>query len=537
MNIVLPVMGGLGLFLYGMNLMGAGLQKIAGNKLKRLIEVLTNNRVLGVLVGAAVTVIMQSSSATTVMVIGFVNAGLMSLTQAVGIIMGANIGTTITAQIIAFKITDYAPIAVAAGVAMWLIASKKKFKDLAEILIGFGILFIGMDMMSGGLKPLAELEAFSNVLISLENSALGMLVGVGLTTLLQSSSASTGLLQALALEGLISIDLTLPMLFGGNIGTTTTAMISSIGANRTAKRAAVIHFLFNVVGTILFMSIFKTPIQELVIRLSPTDVARQIANAHTLFNVGSVLILLPFANLLVKAAIKLVPGGEDELDITESKYLDPRIIETPTIALGQVKKEVLHMGELVLENLKAVEDAFLDESYKDVDEIFEKEKIINKLEREITDFLVKLSGAELSEAQHEEVNVFISIINDIERVGDHIENIAEETDYKYQNNISFSGKAETELRQMFSKCNEVFEKAMLAYRDMDEQLAREVVVIEEEVDSLEKLHRKNHIDRLNKGYCESAPGVLFLDSLSNLERVGDHSFNISMYILDKFKEK
>lgn len=536
MDIVLPVMGGLGLFLYGMNLMGAGLQKVAGNRLKRLIEILTNNRILGVLIGTLVTMIIQSSSATTVMVIGFVNAGLMSLTQAVGVIMGANIGTTVTAQIIAFKVTDYAPIAVAIGVAMWLIASKKKFKDLAEILIGFGILFVGMDMMSSGLKPLAELEAFSNILISLENSALGMLVGVGLTTLLQSSSASTGLLQALAMEGLIDIKLTLPMLFGGNIGTTTTAMISSIGANRTAKRAAVIHFLFNVVGTILFMTLFKTPIENLVLRLSPGDVTRQIANAHTLFNVASVILMLPFAGLLVKAAQFLVPG-DDVLEITASKYLDARIIETPSIALGQARKEVFHMGELALENLTAVESAFLAEKYEDTDHIFEREQTINKIEREITDYLLTLSHADLSDSEHEEITALINIINDIERVGDHIENLAEETDYKYENNIQFSEKAENEMREMFSKCKQVFEKAMFAFRDTDEQMAREAIVLEDEVDALEKLHRKNHIDRLNKGYCESAPGVLFLDSLSNLERVGDHSFNISMYILDKFKEK
>ena len=535
MNIILPVMGGLGLLLYGMNLMGAGLQKIAGNKLKRLIEVLTNNRLLGVLVGTIVTIVIQSSSATTVMVIGFVNAGLMSLTQAVGVIMGANIGTTITAQIIAFNITDYAPIAIALGVTMWLVASKKKSKDLAEILIGFGILFIGMDMMSGGLKPLAELEAFSNILISLENPVLGMLVGIGLTTLLQSSSASTGLLLALASQGLIETHLVLPILFGGNIGTTTTAIISSIGANRTAKRAAVLHFLFNVIGSILFMTILRIPLESLVMWLSPEGVARQIANAHTIFNIASVILLLPFANLLVRAAEFLVPGG-DSLDLTESIYLDTRIIETPSIALGQARKEVFHMGELALENLKEVENVFLGEKQKETDDIFDREQTINKIEKEITDYLLALSHADLTDDEHEEITTLINIINDIERVGDHIENLAEETDYKFDNNIVFSDQAILELKEMFEKCKEVFRKAMIAFRDTDEQIAREAIALEDQVDELEKIHRKNHIDRLNKGYCESTPGVLFLDTLSNLERIGDHSFNISMYTLDKFKE-
>lgn len=534
MNIILPVIGGLGLLLYGMNLMGAGLQKVAGKKLKRLIEVLTNNRLLGVLVGALVTMVIQSSSATTVMVIGFVNAGLMSLTQAVGIIMGANIGTTVTSQIIAFKITDYAPIAIAAGVAMWLIASKKPLKDLAEVLIGFGILFIGMDMMSEGLKPLAELDAFSDVLVSLENPALGMFVGVGLTTLLQSSSGSTGLLQALGSEGLIGIGITLPVLFGGNIGTTTTAILSSVGANKTAKRAAVIHFLFNVTGTILFMTFFRLPMQSLIPSLSPGDVSRQIANAHTIFNVVGVIIFLPFAGLLVKLAEKLVPG-DDGLEITEAKHLDRRMLETPSIALGQAKKEVFHMAELVLDNLQLVENSFLDDKFEDIEKVLKTERVINTIEREITDYTVQLSHADLSDEENNEINALINIINDIERVGDHIENIAEEADYKSEHNIKFSELAESELREMFKICKNIFEKAMLSYRDEDEDLAKSVVSLEEEIDALENKHRNNHIHRLNKGYCESSPGVLFLDAISNLERIGDHSFNISIYVLDKFK--
>ena len=305
MDIAIPVLGGLGLFLYGMNLMGTGLQKAAGEKLKKLIEILTNNRLMGVIVGALVTMVIQSSSATTVMVIGFVNAGLMDLSQAVGVIMGANIGTTITAQLIAFDLVAYAPLAVAIGVVIWLLSSKKRHKDIAEILIGFGILFMGMDMMSGGLKPLANNPTFSNIIISLEDPFLGILVGMGLTTVVQSSSASIGLLQALASQGLISINIAFPILFGDNIGTTTTALISSIGTNKTAKRAAVIHFLFNLIGTILFMTILRGPVEAIVMKISPNDLQRQIANAHSLFNIINVIIQLPFAGLLVKAANKL----------------------------------------------------------------------------------------------------------------------------------------------------------------------------------------------------------------------------------------
>ena len=312
MDIALPVLGGLGLFLYGMNIMGSGLQRVAGNKLKKLIEVLTNNRFMGVLVGAIVTMVIQSSSATTVMVIGFVNAGIMNLSQAVGIIMGANLGTTITAQLIAFNLTDYAPLAVAIGVAIWITTSKKKTKTIAEVIIGFGILFIGMDMMSTGLKPLANSPAFSEIILKLNNPFLAMLVGVALTTIVQSSSASIGLIQALASQGLLGINIAFPILFGENIGTTTTALISSVGANKTAKKAALIHFLFNLVGTIIFMTVLRRPVGLIVEAMSPGQVSRQIANAHTLFNLINILIQLPFANLLVRAVEWLVPGEDKE---------------------------------------------------------------------------------------------------------------------------------------------------------------------------------------------------------------------------------
>ena len=535
MDIVLPVLGGLGLFLYGMNLMGTGLQKAAGEKLKRLIEVLTNNRLMGVLVGALVTMVIQSSSATTVMVIGFVNAGLMSLAQAAGVIMGANIGTTITAQLIAFKLTDYAPLAVAIGVAIWIGAKKKKAKDFSEILIGFGILFIGMDMMGGGLAPLAELPAFAKIMTNLENPILGMLVGLGLTTILQSSSASIGLLQALAGQGLLNVNIAFPILFGDNIGTTTTAMISSIGANKTAKRAAIIHFLFNLIGTIIFMTVLRSPIQALVMRISPNDIQRQIANAHTFFNLINVAIQLPFAGLLVKAAEKLVPGTDEKL-IEASKFLDERIIETPSIAIGQVNKEVVRMGEFVFDNLLEVEIVFVDEKYGNMESIFEKEKVINKIEREITDYLVKLSNAPLSDEQHAHVNILFNIINDIERVGDHIENIAELGQYKLENNLNFSEDAVLELREMFSKCKDAFTNTMIAFKDTDEDSARIVLTLEDEVDRLEEKNRANHIDRLNKNQCVTSSGIVFLDAISNLERVSDHSLNIAQYVLGKFNE-
>lgn len=536
MEMILPVIGGLGLFLYGMNLMGEGLQKATGEKLKRLIEVLTNNRLMGVIVGALVTAVIQSSSATTVMVIGFVNAGLMSLGQAAGVIMGANIGTTMTAQLIAFNLTDYAPLAVGIGVAMWLTAKKKRLKHTAEILVGFGILFIGMDMMGSGLKPLAELQAFKDIMISLNNPVLGMLVGLGMTTLIQSSSASIGVLQALAGQGLININIAFPILFGDNIGTTTTGLISSIGANKTAKRAAVLHFLFNLIGTILFMTVLRLPIQALVLKISPNDIQRQIANAHTFFNLINVIIQLPFASLLVKIAEKLVTGEDDEVKYA-SQYLDYRIIETPSIAIGQVNKEVARMGDIVLENLNDVELLFVDEAYDKMDEIFEKEQLINRIEREITDYLVNLSKASLSDSQHHHIDNLFYAVNDIERIGDHIENLAELSKSNQESGLKFSEEASEELKLMFSKSKEAFKYAMIAFRDMDFDSAIKVQALEEEVDRLEKQNRDNHIGRLSKDMCITSVGITFLDGLSNLERISDHSFNISQYVLDEFKNK
>lgn len=536
MDIALPVLGGLGLFLYGMNLMGTGLQKAAGDKLKKLIEVLTNNRLMGVLIGTLVTMVVQSSSATTVMTIGFVNAGLMTLSQAVGVIMGANIGTTVTAQLIAFKLTDYAPLAVALGVALWIGAKKKKAKDFAEILIGFGILFIGMDMMGDGLKPLAAMPAFTKIMLSLNNPILGMLVGLGLTTLVQSSSASIGLLQALAGQGLLNINIAFPILFGDNIGTTTTALISSIGANKTAKRAAIIHFLFNLIGTIIFMTILRVPIQAIVLKITPDNVQRQIANAHTLFNVINVAIQLPFASLLVKAAERLVPGT-DKQDMEASKYLDIRIIETPSIALGQVNKEVVRMGDFVQESLKDIEEIFADEKYDKMDYIFDNEQTINKINREITDYIVQLSKAPLTNAQHAHVNVVLNTINDIERVGDHIENIAELSQEKLEDDLHFSEDAADELKEMFRAASSAFENAMIAFRDNDLICARKVLVLEDEVDRLEERNRTHHIGRLNKMLCVTGAGIVYLDAISNLERVSDHSLNIAQYVLNKDKDK
>ncbi|MCT4607359.1 MAG: Na/Pi cotransporter family protein [Marinisporobacter sp.] len=538
MEIFFGLIGGLGLFLYGMTIMGDGLEKSAGDKMKKIIEVLTNHRIMAVTVGALVTMIIQSSSATTVMVVGFVNAGIMTLTQATGVIMGANIGTTVTAQIASLKLSHIAPVVVGIGVGIWLFTSNKKTKNVAEIFIGFGILFIGMDFMKDAVKPLREYEGFREMLISFgkptfTDSLMAICTGFFITAAVQSSSATTGILIALASEGLLPIEASLPIIFGTNIGTCVTAMLSSIGANRTAKRAAFIHFIFNVVGTLLFLICFKDFTIKIVKHFSPDSAARQLANAHTLFNIGNTLILLPFAPILVNLANKVLPVNESEKREKRGvKYLDDRMLETPSIAIGQVMKEILNMGDLALDSYRTSMEAFFEKSEKLAKETFQMEKIINAMEREIAEYLVKLSNTALSGRQHEVVDEFFNTINDIERVGDHADNLAELAVFVSEHKLVFSEGAIKELKLMDDRVMKSYEQAILALKTGDINIARRVVEREGEIDHMEKSLRTSHISRLNKQECSAGAGIIFLDIISNLERIGDHSTKIAFSVMD-----
>jgi Na/Pi-cotransporter II-like protein len=532
MSIFISVLGGLGLFLYGMNLMGAGLQKSCGEKLKGIIAAVTKNKVYAVLVGIFVTMIIQSSSATTIMTIGFVNAGFMTLAQSVGIIIGANVGTTITAQIIAFDISKYAPLVIAIGVFMWMKAKSDRKKDIAEILIGFGILFLGMSIMTNGLAPLAQEEWFKNILVKLNNPFIGVLAGLLLTTVLQSSSASIGLLEALGMQGAININQAFGILFGDNIGTTTTAMISSVGASKNAKRAAFIHFLFNLIGTIIFMTILRVPVQYLVEYISPGNVQRQIANAHTLFNIINVFIQLPFSSLLVKIS-QWVIKGDDIVEERYSEHLDKRIFETPSIAIIQAQKEVARMGEIVIESLEKTIESFKTKSSKNIEFVLEREKVINGLEKEIIDYLVPLSDKNLSDDEQHKVFVMMYAINDYERIGDHCENIIELIQEIKEENSVFSKTAFDEYEKISSDVMKIIVDTTNAYKDNNLELAKKCIPIEEEVDILEETYRRNHMDRINKGICDTNAGVKFLDILSNFERIADHCLNIANYTLGK----
>ncbi|SCH62309.1 Na/Pi cotransporter family protein [Romboutsia sp. Marseille-P6047] len=538
MEIIINLMGGLGLFLYGMNLMGDGLQKSAGAKLKRIIELLTSNVIMGVLVGALVTAIIQSSSATTVMVVGFVNAGIMTLPQAIGVIMGANIGTTITAQLVSLDLVGMAPIALGIGIVLYLFAKSSKTKHIAEILIGFGILFTGMDFMKAAVKPLSEFKGFTDALVAFGHQPiLGILLGFGITAIVQSSSASMGMLLALSSQGLIPLSSALPILYGENIGTCVTSLISSIGASKNARRAATMHLVFNIIGTLVFMIILTKPITMLVTHLDPTDVSRQIANSHTLFNVINVLLLLPFSKLIVKLTMKLVPEREDENEDTKVvRFIDDRMITTPSIALSNTVKETLRMGNKAKDSLENAMSGLLEKSETKVKSVFEEEKKINELQKIILDYLLKLSKSNISHDSIEGIDKLFNTINDIERVGDHAENIAELAETVMNNNLSMSKEGSEELLEMFNKVVSTYKCALEALEKADVNLACKVIKMEEQVDAMEISYRRSHMKRLNEGSCSIDAGVIYLDIISNLERVSDHSVNIATQVITSNKD-
>jgi phosphate:Na+ symporter len=524
-SMIIGLFSGLAIFLYGMKVMSDALQRTAGDRMKKLLEVLTRNRVLAVLVGTAITAIIQSSSATTVMVVGLVNAGIMSLSQSVGVIMGANIGTTMTAQLIAFKFSSIIPYAIIAGTLLVLFGRKKSHRQLGELLLGFGLLFMGMNAMSDAMKPLKDIPQFKTFMLDLQhNPILGVFAGFILTAVIQSSSATIGILQALALQGLVPLGAALPILFGDNIGTCVTALLASIGANITAKRAAIMHLFFNLVGTIIFM-ILLNPITYLVQHTS-LDQVRQIANAHTIFNITNTIIQLPFAGLLVALVTKLIPGEEDE-DETKLKFLDKRILETPTIAVVQIINEILRMGDIARENVNMSVDAIINNDEKLIGEVYAKERVLNELEKRITEYLLEVSNSPISAEQSNRVLSLFNTVHDVERIGDHAENLVELAQFKIDNKIKFSDMAIEELREIYETVDNCLEKAFIALKTDDEKFVKEADIHERKVDMLRDKFRDSHIKRLNNRECQINAGVIFLDILTNLERIGDHGVNIA----------
>ncbi|MDO4266493.1 MAG: Na/Pi cotransporter family protein [Eubacteriales bacterium] len=544
--------GGLGMFLYGMQIMSNGMQKAAGSKMSNFLGAVTDRRIMGVLVGALVTAVIQSSSATTVMVVGFVNAGILNLVQATGVIMGANIGTTITAWMVSltqlgdavevFKPEFFAPLLLGIGVFYVLFNTKKKDMLAAEIMIGIGLLFIGLSYMFTSVQPYSSLPIFSQVFMTLgRNPILGILAGAAVTGIIQSSSASVSILQSLAVTGAVNRSAAIYITLGQNIGTCVTALISAAGANRTAKRAAVIHLSFNVFGALLFGIVFtviNTMFPEFA--QAPMSVV-EISIFHTFFNITNTALLFPFANKLVElSGIIVKDKPETFADATfqkeaqeMAKRLDIRLMKSPALALQEADKEVVAMGEMVLHSLENSMRAIIEKEKKYASEVEYDEETIDQMESILSKYLVRVNNLELTEKQKAHVNNLFYTISDFERVGDHANNFAETADRMIENHVVFSETGLMDIETVFGKAYSSFENALEAFRNGSLAHVRACTNDEDEVDMLNEELREKHIDRLSEGKCEPQAGVIFLDILTGLERVSDHAVNVAGYVKDE----
>lgn len=545
-SIFIAFAGGLGMFLYGMHIMASGLQKTAGNKMKKILEILTKNKFMGVIVGAGVTAIIQSSSATTVMVVGFVNAGLMNLSQTVGIIMGANIGTTVTGWIVSsvewaeyLKPTTFAPISVAIGAVFVLFAKKNSLKQIGEIIVGFGILFIGINMMTEGLAPLSESEVFLTMFRELgKNPILGVIVGAIVTAIIQSSSASVGILQSLAMSNLVTWNSAVYVIMGQNIGTCITALLSSIGASKNARGAAYIHLLFNVIGSVMF-SIFAYIFFTFINQSLGNSVISltQISLIHTIFNIANTVIMYPFSDILVKIAQKFVAASKGEEDEVELVHLDDRILETPGFAIQNCIKEIVRLGYMAYDNLQLSVESLLDKSEDKIDKVIQREKSIDSLQTAITEYMVKLCNVDINEDENNIITSLFHTVNDLERIGDHSENLVELSQFMISENIEFSSVARNEVIEISSVTASCVENAIRALETNNIEVAKKAVKEEQIVDDIESEFRSGHIKRLANNECDASTGVVFLDILTNLERVSDHALNVAQGVIIRSDKK
>ena len=545
-SIVIPFIGGLAMFIYGMNIMADGLQHAAGSKMKKILEVLTQNKLMGIALGALVTAIIQSSSATTVMVVGFVNAGLMNLTQAISVIMGANIGTTITGWLVSagewakmFSPSTLAPIAVMVGVIITLVGKRQQSKDVAGIIIGFGILFIGMNTMSDAVYPLRESEVFKTAFISMgSNPFLGILVGAGVTAIIQSSSASQGILLSLASAGLVPTNAAVFIIMGQNIGTCVTAILSSVGASKNAKCVGTMHLTFNIIGTVIFsilaMLLFArldSSYGEGIINMT------QISFIHTVFNVGTTIILMPFSGYIIKFAMKVngLKAVETKSDEAELVHLDKRMMSTPSVAVEGAKLETIRMGRIARENLSLALSTLSDHDEEKMADVKQREFVIDKLCDNISKYLIDLCMLHLSDKDNEMVTSLLNTVSDMERVGDHAENIVELAEEMKQEGISFSDTALEELNEMSTTTLGAYDNAVKALELDDITYAVKTSFLEDQVDAMEKKLRAGHIDRLSNAECSVNAGIHFIDLLGNLERVSDHAMNIAQVVLNEHR--
>ncbi|MGI6513911.1 MAG: Na/Pi cotransporter family protein [Syntrophomonadales bacterium] len=549
-QILFSFVGGLGLFLFGLRFMSDGLQSVAGDRMRTILEKGTSSPLRGVFTGLLVTSLIQSSSGTTVLTVGLVNAQMLTLRQAIGVIMGANIGTTVTAYLIGFNLQDYALPIVGLGALIYLFAKVKRTQMIGQTLFGFGVLFFGLNLMGTGMAPLKDVAFFTSLMTSIENNTIvGVAIGALITLVVQSSSAAIGVLQQLAYQGAITYQQAVPILFGDNIGTTITALLASIGTSVAARRTALTHTLFNVIGTMIFLPLFVMGYFEKLVALftnylfvflpgfvgtwETLNIKLQIAQTHAVFNISNTMIQLPFVAVLACIVTQLIPGRDEELDPYRPKFIDRRFLSNPSLALAQAKRETLHMASMAFEAFNNAIDHFYNPREETLEKSIALEAGIDRLEREITDFVVVASRKQLSAAESVSANIILQSLNDIERIGDHCENIIEQADYAQKNQVNFSGEAKEEMQNII----EITKQALiLAYQTLehhDVSAARQVLPLEEKIDELQENYRKNHIRRLNEGICNGSNGAVFLDMLTNLERIGDHCRNIAQYILEE----
>lgn len=539
-GMVLGLIGGLGLFLYGMTLMSDSLEKAAGAKLRGILELFTKNRYVGIIVGVVFTAIIQSSSAATVMVVSFVNAGLMTLYQAIGVIYGANIGTTVTSQLVSFNLSQYAPVFIMAGVLMLMIFKNPTVKKAGEVVIGFGILFLGISTMSSSMGALKELPAIQNLFMSLDNRFFALLLGLVITAIVQSSSVTVSIVLLLAQQGLLPLKICFFIILGCNIGACMSAMLASLSGKKNAKRAALIHLLFNIIGSIIMAVILligSNWIEALIMHISSGNLGRCVANTHTIFKVFQVIILMPFMSWIVKLTYLIVPGEDNDVeDEYEMKYIGDGDRLSSATAIPQVCSEISHMGEIAIGNLEKALDALLTKDDKAAKEVFEVEKRIDYMNKEITDYLVKANQISLPVGDRKKLGALFHVVSDIERVGDHAENIAEDVEKLIDMKEDINGMAGDEIRRMQEMTVKILHLSMDMFNLEDDSHLQEILDLENAIDAKERELQDLHVKCLTTGECSAQVGMMFSDLASNLERVADHATNIAFSILEEDPE-
>ncbi len=529
-DLIFSMFGGLGLFIYGIHMMGTGLQKASANKMRKILGALTKNALTGVLVGAGVTSIIQSSSATTVMLVGFVNAGLMTLKQSLGVILGANIGTTITAQLIAFKLTDYALPIIGIGMFTVLFARKKSHKSMGEFMLGFGILFLGLSLLTQSVQPLGALPQIKEIFVTFSTHPfLAILAGTIFTAVVQSSSVTTGIILALAMVNLVNLQGAVYLIFGCNIGTCVTALIASIGTTISARRTALAHVIFNCLGVLIFLPL--APVLARLVQYTSTNIMRQCANVHTLFNVGITVLFLPFIGGMAKFLTRLVPGKEVEIEFGP-KYLERHLLNTPSLALRVATEEIVRTLKLTHFMVNQSMEAFFKGESHFLSKVERGEDAVDNLQEAITDYLVELMQGGLSEEESLKIPALLHIINDVERIGDHAENLAELAERKIESKLSFSQEAVEELHGILKELEKMFEASLQALEENDLRKAEMVLEQEETINRLRDQLKNNHIKRLEHGKCIVLSGIVFLDTISNFEKIADHLTNIAQAVSD-----